>query len=224
MFEFDLQLFAEESSEPQSAPETPSEESAEPLPEELSGLPEEYAREVLAEHEHQQTEVEEESSPTEERKTQTPSTVPYDRFKEKVDEANRLKAQLADYQKRQQPQQQQQYQPPQFRITPEISAKITQAIDAEAMTMTGFSQDDVASLEYADVDDPRLAQWAQAKSIASAEVFNAIRENRRLQALLKIEFTMRFSKLKFHNNNSNNNSSPITWRQLKFTTHSRKLK
>ena len=142
MFEFDLQLFDEKSEEPQSAPETEtSEESAEPLPEELSGLPEEYAREVLAEHEHHQTEpeVEEESQPAfaEERKTPAPSTVPYDRFKEKVDEANRLKAQLAEYQKRQQPQQQQQYQPPQFRITPEISAKITQAIDAEAMTMTG---------------------------------------------------------------------------------------
>ena len=142
MFEFDLQLFDEKSEEPQSAPETEtSEESAEPLPEELSGLPEEYAREVLAEHERHQTEpeVEEESQPAlaEEHKPQTPSTVPYDRFKEKVDEANRLKAQLAEYQKRQQPQQQQQYQPPQFRITPEISAKITQAIDAEAMTMTG---------------------------------------------------------------------------------------
>ena len=200
MFEFDLQLFDEKSEEPQSAPETEtSEESAEPLPEELSGLPEEYAREVLAEHEHHQTEpeVEEESQPAfaEERKTPAPSTVPYDRFKEKVDEANRLKAQLAEYQKRQQPQpqpqqpqQQQQYQLPQFRITPEISEKITQAIDAEAMTMTGFTQDDVASLEYADGDDPRLAQWAQAKSIASAEVFNAIRENRRLQEQKKWQF------------------------------------
>lgn len=192
MVEFDLQRFDEESTE-QSAdaqPESSSEEQ-EPIPEELSGLPEDIARETMAQWEKSQPTPEEEpqkenEQPSEE-KPKTEESIPYARFKEKVDEANQLKAQLAEYQRRlqeqQQPQQQtkpkqpsQQPQSPQFKITPEISAKINEAIKAEAMTLTGMSEDDVASLQYADDDDPRITQWQQARSIAQNRVYNAIQQ------------------------------------------------
>ncbi len=182
MFEFDLQRFDEESTEEptQSQPE-PSTEEEKPIPEELSGLPEDIARETLAEWEKSQPKPEEPPQPQEEPpKPQTEESVPYARFKEKVDEANQLKAQLAEYQRQAQqqqpPQPQPQFRPPQFQITPEDAVKINEAITAEAMQLSGMSQDDVASLEYADEDDPRIAQWRQAKSIAQNNVYSAIRQ------------------------------------------------
>ncbi|MBQ6298650.1 MAG: hypothetical protein IJK81_13380 [Selenomonadaceae bacterium] len=185
MFEFNLQRFDEEPSEQptNSEPETSTEEEK-PIPEELGGLPEDIARETLAEWEKSQPKPEEEPQTQEEPpKPQTEESVPYARFKEKVDEANQLKAQLAEYQRKaQQPQesqqapQQRQFQPPQMRITPEVSARISEAIKAEAMALTGMSTDDVSSLEYADADDPRIAQWNQATSIAQNRVYNAIQQ------------------------------------------------
>lgn len=191
MFEFDLQRFNDDAGQETSADvsqETQTEEKP-PIPEELSGLPEEYAREVLSEAEQTQAETqtqteEPQPEPSEEPKPQTPSNIPYARFKEKVDEVNQLKAQLAEYQRRQQPAPQPQqpqaqqlpFQTPQFQITPEISKKINAAINAEAMALTGMSKDDVASLEYADDEDPRIAQWNQGKSIAQARVYNAIQQ------------------------------------------------
>ncbi len=191
MFEFDLQRFNDDAGQETSADvsqETKAEEQP-PIPEELSGLPEEYAREVLAEVQppqpQEETQTEEpQPEPSEEPKQQTPSNIPYARFKEKVDEVNQLKAQLAEYQRRQQPAPQPQqpqaqqppFQTPQFQITPEISKKITEAIDAEAMALTGMSKDDVASLEYADDDDPRIAQWKQGKSIAQMQIYTALQQ------------------------------------------------
>lgn len=137
MFEFDLQRFDEEAAEPNSEPETLTEEQ-EPIPEELSGLPEDLARETMAEWAQSQAELEPQSEP-EPPKPPTEESVPYARFKEKVDEANQLKAQLAEYQRQlqqQQPPQPQQPQTPQLKITPENSAKISEAITAEAMALT----------------------------------------------------------------------------------------
>ena len=189
MFEFDLQRFDEEENL-NELQESQAEEK--PIPEELGGLPEDIARETMAEWEKLQPKSEAESQPESEEepqpetppeeKPQTEESVPYARFKEKVDEANRLKAKLAEYQRQaQQPQAQQQFQPPQFqppqiKITPEISAKINAAIRAEAMALSGMSDDDVASLDFADADDPRIAQWNQAQSIAQNRVYNAIQQ------------------------------------------------
>lgn len=144
MFEFDLQRFAEEAAEPNSEPETSTEEQ-EPIPEELGGLPEDLARETMAEWAQSQAESEPQSelepqSEPEPPKPPTEESVPYARFKKKVDEANQLKAQLAEYQRQlqqQQPPQPQQPQTPQLKITPENSAKISEAITAEAMALTG---------------------------------------------------------------------------------------
>ena len=187
MFEFDLQRFDEE--QPASAETETSQEEQEPIPEELGGLPEDIARETMVEWEQSQAKEEPSQEPPQEAKPQTQESVPYARFKEKVDEANQLKAQLAEYQRQaqqpQQPQPQQpppQFQPQQLKITPEICAKITEAIKAEAMALSGMSNDDVASLEYADDDDPRIAQWSQAKSIAQNRVYAAIQQAQIQQA------------------------------------------
>ena len=182
MFEFDLQRFTDdaEQSTSEEVSQDPQSDEQSTIPEELNGLPEEYAREVLAEYEQSQPQEppaeEPQLEPSEEPKPQTPSNILYARFKEKVDEVNQLKTQLAGYQRRQQAPAQQPIQQPQFQITPEISKRINEAIDAEAMALTGMSKDDVASLEYADDDDPRIAQWNQGKSIAQNRVYNAIQQ------------------------------------------------
>lgn len=167
--EFELQRFAddEESTTPQ--PETSLEEQ-EPIPEELDGIPEDIARETMAEWEQTQEEQPSEPPP--------PTTVSREEYQAKAAEAEQLKAQLQQYQRQTQQQQQPppQFQPQQFKITPEISAKIDEAIKAEAMELSGMSTDDVASLDYADDDDPRISQWNQAKSIAQNRVYAAIQQ------------------------------------------------
>lgn len=167
--EFDLQRFDEE--EVTSA-ETQQAEEESPIPEELNGLPEEYAREAMTEWESQQPPAEPESQPE---PAPVEEQISREDYQAKVAEIEQLKAQLARYQQPQ-PKQPQTIQPPQLTITPEISAKITEAITAEAMAMSNFSADDVASLEYADADDPRVAQWNQAKSLAQSRVLNAIQQ------------------------------------------------
>ena len=177
--EFDLQRFDDEqsaSTEPQSA-ETPPE----PIPEELGGLDEDIARETMSEWEEMKSEQE----PVQEPEKTAPTFTAED-YQAKVDEVERLKAQLAAYQQPQTSRQQptpvpQVIQPPQMKITPEISAKLAEAVKAEAMAMTGFSDDDVESLQYADPDDTRLPQWEQAKSIAQNNIFNVIRQAQAFQ-------------------------------------------
>lgn len=44
------------------------------------------------------------------------------------------------------------------------------------MQLSGMSKDDVASLDYADDDDPRIAQWNQAKYFAQNRVYGAIQQ------------------------------------------------
>lgn len=193
--EFDLQRFAEDG---QPVADTPSEPAAEtsteppateeqPLPEELNGIPEDIARETLAEWEA--TKPQEEPQPEAGQAPPEEKPVTREDYEVKVKEAEQLKAQLAQYQAQlaqyqqqatqpqaQQPRQQAQVQQPQFKLTPEISARISEAIKAEAMTLTGMSADDVESLKYADDDDPRLPQWRQANSIAQNRVYNALQQ------------------------------------------------
>ena len=194
--EFDLQRFADSGEQAASAelsseitPVPQEEQPQEEIPEELGGLPEEYAREVM-----------EQSKPAPvEEQPPAPQPAPEEKvsredYQAVINEREQLKAQLAAYQiqqaqaqqQAQQPRPQaQQYQQSQRRLTPEDATKIKQAIAAEAMAITGMTADDVASLEYADDDDPRLDQWAQAKSIAQDRVYTAIRQyqsNRQAQA------------------------------------------
>ena len=195
MFEFELQRFDDEGADQGESADVPQEGGEEePLPEELSGLPEDIARETLAEWKASQsqegTQSAQETQETQETpKPQTEESVPYARFKEKVDEANRLKAQLAEYQ-RQMQQQPAQFQPlpapqppplqqpqqPQMRITPEIAKKIEAAITAEAKLMCGLSEKELKELEFADDDDAKLIQWNQSKALARGKVFAAIQQ------------------------------------------------
>lgn len=195
--EFDLQRFAEDgeqtaSSEP--APEItpePQEEQTQEIPEELSGLPEEYAREVMAQAQPAEEEPPPETQSTPQQPQPAEEKISREDYQAVIKEREQLKAQLAAYQRQQaqvqaqqQPRQQPQ-QPPQPTLTPEDAAKIKQAITAEAMAISGMTDDAVASLRYADDDDPRLDQWAQAKSIAQDRVYSAIRQyqaNRQAQA------------------------------------------
>lgn len=145
-FVFDLQRFddGDLGAEPSTSEAQPSTDEAQDIPEELGGLPEDIARETM--EEWVDTQSAEAQSTTE--PDAKPGAVPYDRFKEKVDEANRLKAQLEDYQRRFQAQQQQapqgqqpppQPQPPRqppLKITLEISKQINKAIEEEALSMT----------------------------------------------------------------------------------------
>ena len=193
MFEFDLQRFDEDTADT-AAQETNTEaavqsETAEekPIPEELNGLPEDIARATLNEWEAMQKSSEEPEQeqqaeqPAQEPKPQTEESVPYARFKEKVDETNRLKELLAQYQQQaqiRQPQQQQAPPPQQqqgMRITPDVAQKINAAIDAEAKALTGLTQEDVEKLDFVDDDDVRALQWKQAKALAQNRVFHALR-------------------------------------------------
>ena len=184
--EFDLQRFVEDG-ETTTEPETQGED-LEPIPEELGGIPDHIARETMAEWE--QSQEENKPEPVTEPALHTePQPVSREEYEQ-------LKAQLAEFKKQQQPQVQQQpqqlpqpqYQPPQFKITPENSVKLAEAIKAEALALTGFSQDDVDSLDYADDDDPRLAQWNQAKSIATNRVYTALRQMLDEQARTRQQF------------------------------------
>lgn len=193
-FEFDLQRFDDDGAQDTSAEPTAAEssEDKEPIPEELNGIPEDIARETMAEWKATQAESEGEPAQT----GRQPGAVPYDRFKEKVDEANQLKAQLAQYQRQfgqqqqvqqppPQPQVQQQQQPPfqapqipqpQMKITPEIAKQINLAIEEEARAMTDFTKEEVEDMRFVDEDDPKLAQWNQAKAFATGKVMGAIRQ------------------------------------------------
>lgn len=187
-FDFDLQRFddGDIGAEPSESEAQPSTEEAQDIPEELGGLPEDIARKTMEEWESTQSE----SAPSTTQEETKPGAVPYDRFKEKVDEANRLKAQLEEYQRRfqaqqqQAPQGQQQQPPPQpqpprqppLKITPEISKQINKAIEEEALSMTGLTKKDLDEITYADDDDPRVAQWNQAKAFATSNIIGAIRQ------------------------------------------------
>ena len=203
MMEFDLQRFDDEN-EAASAESSSAEQSSEEskaLPEELNGLPEDIARETLAEWEasqaEEQPETQTESGTQPETDTDSkPGAVPYDRFKEKVDEANKLKAQLEEYrqlliqrQQQQQPQPQKQPpRPPQPTITPEFSKQVNKAIEEEALALTGFSKDAVKEIEYATEDDPRVAQWEQAKTFATYNVINALKQRQAAQQQQQQQF------------------------------------
>lgn len=186
-FDFDLQRFDDEDigAEASTSEAQPSTDEAQDIPEELGGLPEDIARETMEEWADTQSEQAQATTEPDAK----PGAVPYERFKEKVDEANRLKAQLEEYQRRFQAQQQQapqgqQQQPPPpppprqppLKITPEISKQINKAIEEEALSMTGLTKKDLEDIYYADSDDPRVEQWNQAKAFATSNVIGAIRQ------------------------------------------------
>ena len=131
--EFDLQRFDEDEVTATEDEEKSAEEK--PIPEELNGLPEEYARETMAEWEQMQTPEEPEAEV--EKPAEEPA-VSREEYLAAIEEAKQLKAQLATIHRQsqnRQPQEQSQPQQPQPIFTAEVSAKINQAITAEAMAL-----------------------------------------------------------------------------------------
>lgn len=126
-------------------------------------------------------------------------SIPYVRFKQQLDENHKLKEQLKQLQQQtnnqapmQQPvmavgnqplQQTPMRQPVQQApvITADVTRQIEQAIEAEAMRMTGMSEDTVKSMEFMDENDPRLQTWNTAKNMARASVFSKIQKERERQ-------------------------------------------
>ena len=138
------------------------------------------------------------------------TTVPYPRFKEQVDKVNSMEEQLAAYrakygdlnsdqpaaapQQTEQPRQTQTPAPttqqnptqqaggftPQF--TPEISAKIDEAVRQKALQMTGMTAEDATALEeYGDEESPKLKMLENAKSMARQMIIGEITEAVRQQ-------------------------------------------
>lgn len=119
--------------------------------------------------------------------------IPYDRFKEVVDKRNSLEQQLEQYRNKYgdinaAPQQSEQPAPnmqhvapqaeethaPELSITPENVKKIDAAVKAEAMRMTGMTDEDIEALEYEDDTSAKTSQWQAAMSMARTRVYNAI--------------------------------------------------
>ena len=213
----DLQMFAEEEETAavgeaadvgqDAAADTPAEEPPkDDIPEELDGLPEEIAREVMAEAngkaedgngqaEGSDADQDSDNKPVDEQQKPEPNQkIPYQRFKQQVDKANDLEAQLAAYrqkfgdinapapaaqpqpQPQQAPVQQTAPQPPQLNFSPDAMAQIQNLVKQRAMQITGMTQDDVDSLEYADENDQRKGVWKNALRFAESDVYAGIRQ------------------------------------------------
>ena len=191
--EFDIQRFAEEeeatntdtvtdeeevATEEESA-ETVSNEDKEPIPEEFTVLSEESARAAMKEWEDLNKG---EEQPESESEPETPKA------QEQPSEVDSLKAQLAAYQQRfgnlnqQQPSSQQQPRqpitPPPLNITPELAKEMDKYTTAEAMRMTGLTQDDLDGFEYiTDEDhDEKYERFKAAKQMATSQMYLAINQ------------------------------------------------
>lgn len=207
---FDLQMFAEDATEETNAEVTEAtaaeapEEPAEEIPEELDGVSEEVAREVMQEAEAKEQEERETESASADRDsvnkpvdaTKSGQKIPYQRFKQQVDKANDLEAQLAAYrqkfgdinsapqqqaaqqpaQQQEPPQQPKQMQGQQMQLTPEVAKQIQSVIRQRAMQLTNMTEDDVESLEYAEDDDQRIKSWQSALKLAESDVYAGIRQ------------------------------------------------
>lgn len=203
---FDLQRFAEDEAaeDTAGAAEGTSTEGshAEDIPAELEGVSEDVAREVMAEANREDAQddgadadQDSDNKPdtTAQQKPEPNQKIPYQRFKQQVDKANDLEAQLAAYRQKfgdinstpptqQQPQPQQappQPQPapqPQMQFSPAVAEQIQAAIKQRAMQLTGMSEDDVESLEYAEEGDQRIASWNSALKFAESDVYAGIRQ------------------------------------------------
>jgi len=211
MFDFDLQMFADEATDDNGAvedtgaevsqeAESVAEEDKEPIPEKLDGLPEDAAREVMAEaakmeqEEKPEPQVSNEPDDSEIIKTES---IPYARWAQKVKENNELKAKLEAYEKQANtqrasqpeqsfaqpsmmkpvtPQQTQPPQMPQLNLTPDVIKQIDELKKQEALRMSGLTQDDLDGMEYMEENDPRRAQYQFALKMAENTIANRIQQ------------------------------------------------
>lgn len=189
----------------------PEEQQKEEIPQELDGLPEEAAREAMEEaRQEQPPEPAETDSDNKPNEGSPAKDIPYPRFKEVIDQKNAMAAELEAYHAKygnidnnagtqppqattppqgagQQPKAAEQPAPqvcglPTMQFTPEISAKIEEAVTQQALQMTGMTAEDFASLEeYGDDDDPKFKMIANAKAMARNYIMGEITEAVRQQ-------------------------------------------
>lgn len=113
MFKYKLQRFAEEA-EAEETQESATEEAKEPIPEELDGLPEDIAREAMAQAKQESAaqkdaaenepeangDQDTENKPVGEGLEEPQQKIPYVRFKQQVDKSHELEEQLNAYKKK----------------------------------------------------------------------------------------------------------------------------
>ncbi len=183
--------------EPQEEPkaEEPKEETAE-VPEELDGLDlsQDEVKEILKEAAPQEEEKKPEpDADADSDKKQVPppdetpkQNIPYARFKDELDkrhaaeeEIANLKEQLAKAKAAPPPQPQAAPPPPPVEMpsfSPEIAKQIDEAVNKQAMQMTGMTQEDIDALEYADESDAKAKTYRYAKDLARASIIGNIQQ------------------------------------------------
>lgn len=195
MDKLNLQMFADddvETMETVEAESTTEEAPSEEIPEELEGISEDVAREVLSEAQDDSVNAEQDSDnkPVDTQKPEPGQKIPYQRFKQQVDKANDLEAQLAAYRNKfgdinapaqaaqppAQPPVQTAPPQPKMQFSPAIMKQIQEAVKQRAMQLTGMTQEDIDSLEYADEDDQRASVWDNAMKFAESDVYAGIRQ------------------------------------------------
>lgn len=202
LFEFDLQMFAEDGESADGADsvavgETVDDsEPQEEIPDELAGLPEDIARETMAEANGEEYEGETEDVEADNDNKQYQSDldnqrIPYKRFKQELDKKNELEernreleAQLKAFrensgsQSTTQPAQQdmQEAPKPQPTFNADVVNQINEAAKHQAMQMTGLTQDDLDAFDYMEDDDPRKQSWSTAYEMAKLNVYAGVQQ------------------------------------------------
>ena len=189
---FDIQKFTEE-------------QNLEPIPEEFAGLEESTAREMMNKYAKENKpdsefdEVDDDGNYSGD-KDLSRVKIPYERFKQTIDEKNKYESRVNDVEKElaayrqrygdlnaqqnyQQPVQNQpeKNSPPQRYFTADDAKQIDDAIKNTAMQWTGFSQEDVDGIDYLDDDDPKIGLWNHAKELAKIATYNQIVANQAAQ-------------------------------------------
>ena len=234
-FVFDLQMFAEDDEhvddnvnegvvEEKAGNASGSKEENFEVPDELAGIPEDIAREIVAEHEQNQQSPEESDNNAEGNSSDSTAEdgsdnnhddeelvpkepIPYVRFKQQVDKNRQLEELVKNLQQRlesgsqgavnqsahepnmqvvnvAQPQNQQLTDSTQQAmpiLNDDVAAKIQQAIDSEAMQLSGVTAEEIAGFKYLDDDDKRKQTWETARRMAQNNVMQKIAMARQQQ-------------------------------------------
>ena len=233
-FVFDLQLFAEDDervadnadevvAEEKAGSDTGSEEENFEVPDELAGIPEDIAREIVAEHEQNRQDAEEGENGDDGSSYSTAEDgsdnnhnddelipkepIPYVRFKQQVDKTRELEELVKNLQQRLEGTEQAAANPPVQQpnmqvvnvaqpqgqqaggstqqeaplLNDDIAAKIQQAIDSEAMKLSGVTAEEIAGFKYLDDDDKRKQTWETARRMAQNSIMQKIASARQQQ-------------------------------------------
>ena len=233
-FIFDLQMFAEDDehvadnadegvAEEKAGSDTGSEEENFEVPDELAGIPEDIAREIVAEHEQNRQDAEEGENGDDGSSYSTAEDgsdnnhnddelipkepIPYVRFKQQVDKTRELEELVKNLQHRLEGTEQAAANPPMQQpnmqvvnvaqpqgqqaggstqqeaplLNDDIAAKIQQAIDSEAMKLSGVTAEEIAGFKYLDDDDKRKQTWETARRMAQNSIMQKIASARQQQ-------------------------------------------